>query len=407
MNVYRFIAQKISRKSTKKAGFTHILYLIAITSIAVAISVVLLSFSVLLGFKEAIKSKVFSFSGHIRIVKTSNNQSFEEPPVPTRSQIIAQRSNISYIEHLQYYVQKPSVVKVKDNVQGVLLKGVDKNFRFSDFAANMKAGRWLKFSDKEESKELVISELISKKLNISVGDSLILIFVQKPPRFRKLSVVGIYNSGVAMFDEKVMLTDLRVLQKVNNWGDSLVSGYEIFLKNFDEIAENSKDLEQYIPFDLQQQLITVKHFDTFEWLSLLDNNVVIILIVILLVASFNIISIVLITIMERTQMIGILKALGAKNGQISRIFLWQGMQMLFWGLFWGNLFTICLVLSQYYGRWIPLDAQSYFVSYVPMTWDFSVWIVANLGVASLLVLVMTIPMYFSLRISPVKAIRFV
>jgi lipoprotein-releasing system permease protein len=406
LNIYRFIAQKISQ-SSHQYSFSALVGRIASVSIAITILVVLLSFSVLLGFKDAIKSKVFSFAGHIRIVKTSNNQSFEEPPVAASSKITKEAKNIPYIEHLQTYVQKPGVVKVKENVQGVVLKGVGKDYRFSDFADNMKAGRWLNLKNEEESNEVVISQTIADKLQLKIADSIIVIFVQEPPRFRKLAVVGIYDSGVGMFDEKFLITDIKTLQKVNNWGDSLVSGYEIFLKDFEKINENSKQLEEYLPYDLSQQPITAKHYDTFEWLAILDNNVVIILVVILAVAAFNIISVLLIMMMERTPMIGILKAMGAENRQILKIFLFKGLRIVLKGFLAGNLIAYLLYAVQYYTRLIPLDAHNYFVSYVPVRWDWLICILANIGVLGLIILVMIVPISLVVRISPIKAIRFV
>ncbi|MFN3317051.1 MAG: ABC transporter permease, partial [Raineya sp.] len=330
--------------SQKKAGFSFSLLVsrIAVVSVAITLVVVLLSFSVLFGFKNAIKNKMFSFSGHIRIVKTSNNQSFEEPAVPLKTEIRKNYKKIPYIEHLQVYAQKPGVVKIKDNVQGVVLKGIDEGFRYSDFADNMKEGRWIQFQKDAEAVEAILIQTIANKLQLKIQDSVIVVFVQEPPRFRRLKIVGIYESGVGIFDEKFILTDLKTIQKVNNWGDSLVSGYEIFLKDFDKINEYAWKLEEHLPYQLRPQPVTAKHHDTFDWLELLDNNVVIILIIILAVASFNIISVLLIMMMERTPMVGMLKAMGAEDGQIRKIFLLKGIRIMLKGFFWGNLLAFGL-----------------------------------------------------------------
>lgn len=407
---YRFIAQRIASPQMQKnvgLGFSVLVSKMAVVSVAITIVVILLSFAVLLGFKNAIKSKIFSFTGHIRIVKTSNNQSFEEPAVPIQTEIYQKRKNVPFIEHLQVYAQKPGVIKVKENVQGVVLKGVGEDYRKEDFLENLQEGRWLNFKNGTESKETLISRSIARKLNLKLGDSLIVIFVQEPPRFRKLAVVGIYETGVGIFDEKFLITDLKTIQKVNNWGDSLVSGYEIFLKDFDKLIENSRELENLLPYDLSQQPVTAKHFDTFEWLELLDNNVVIILVIILAVTAFNIISVLLIMMMERTNMIGILKALGAENKQIERIFFLHALHIVVKGFLWGNLLAYLLYLIEHYGKLIPLDTQNYLVSYVPVQWDWLIWILANLGTFLLISLVMWLPIRFVVKIPPVKAIRFV
>lgn len=407
---YRFIAQRIANPTLQKnvgLGFSALVSRMAVVSVAITIVVILLSFAVLLGFKNAIKSKIFSFSGHIRIVKTSNNQSLEEPPVAIQTDFFKQKDKIPFIQHVQLYAQKPGVIKVKENVQGVVLKGVGEDYRKEDFLENLQEGRWLNYNKNGESKETLISRTIARKLNLKLGDSIIVIFVQEPPRFRKLAVVGIYETGVGIFDEKFLITDIKTIQKVNNWGDSLVSGYEIFLKDFDKLVENSRELENFLPYDLSQQPITAKHFDTFEWLELLDNNVVIILVIILAVTAFNIISVLLIMMMERTNMIGILKAIGAENKQIERIFFFQAGYIVLRGFLWGNVVAYLLYLVEYYGKLIPLDTQNYLVSYVPVQWNWLVWILANLGTFLLISLVMWLPIRFVVKVPPVKAIRFV
>lgn len=410
MNVYQFIAKRISKAETQKqAGFSFSLLVsrIAVMSVAITLVVVLLSFAVLFGFKNAIKNKMFSFSGHIRIVKTSNNQSLEEPAVPLETEIRKRYKQIDYIDHLQVYAQKPGVVKIKDNVQGVVLKGVGKDFRFSNFADNMKEGRWIRFKADAEAGEAVISKTIADKLRLRLQDSVIVIFVQEPPRFRKLKIVGMYESGIGIFDEKFIITDLKTIQKVNNWGDSLVSGYEIFLKDFDKINEYAWKLEEHLPYQLRPQPVTAKHHDTFDWLELLDNNVVIILFIILAVASFNIISVLLIMMMERTPMIGVLKAMGAADGQIRNIFLFKAMRIMLRGFVWGNLLAFALYALQHYFRLIPLDTENYYVSFVPVEWNWWVCLLVNVGVFLLIALIIWLPIHFVVRISPVKAIRFV
>lgn len=410
MNIYQFIAKRISEtKTQKKSGFSFSLLVgrIAVVSVAITLVVVLLSFAVLFGFKNAIKNKMFSFSGHIRIVKTSNNQSFEEPAVPIETEIRKNYKKIPYIDHLQVYAQKPGVVKIKDQVQGVVLKGVGEDFRFKDFAENMKEGRWIELKKDAESGEAVISQTIADKLQLKLQDSVIVVFVQEPPRFRKLKIVGIYESGVGVFDEKFIMTDIKTIQRVNNWGDSLVSGYEIFLKDFDKINDYAWKLEEHLPYQLRPQPVTVKHHDTFDWLELLDNNVVIILVIILAVASFNVISVLLIMMMERTPMVGMLKAMGAEDNQIRKIFLLKGIRIMLKGFVWGNLLAFIFYALQYYFRLIPLDTQNYYVSYVPVEWDWWVCLFVNLGVFALIALVMWLPIHFVVRISPVKAIRFV
>lgn len=407
---YYLIAKRITNPKTQKnvgLGFSALVSKMAVISISIAIIVILLSFAILLGFKNTIKNKIFSFTGHIRVVKTSNNQSFEEPPVPIHTELYKKKDKIPFIKHLQLYAQKPGVIKIKDNVQGVVLKGIGEDFLKEDFLENIQEGRWLKLYKNQESKETLISRTIASKLNLKIGDSLTVIFVQEPPRFRKLAIVGIYETGIGIFDEKFLITDIKIIQKVNSWGDSLVSGYEIFLKDFSKIVQNSQEIENFLPYNLSQQPIITKYFDTFEWLELLDNNVVIILIIISAITTFNIISVFLIMMMERTQMIGILKAMGAQTTQIESIFLLQAWYIISKGFLWGNLIAFLLYLIEYYGKLIPLDTHNYLVSYVPVEWNWIIWGLVNISTFLLITLVMWLPIRFVVRIPPVRAIRFV
>ncbi len=409
MNIYRFIAQRTNKplqQTEGKVSFSDTVSKVAITSIAIGLALIMVAFCTLDGFKESVKNRIFSFGGHIRISKISSNQSFEETPLNTQRDFLQQYKQISAIKHLQFYVQKAGVIKAKEEVLGVIFKGIGSDYHQEDFADNMRDGRFLKLPAQGYSSEIVISQNIADKLQIKLQDSLVVFFIQEPPRFRKLKVVGIYETGMDIFDEKMVLADMRLLQRLNQWGDSLVSGYEIRLKRFQQMPEATYAIDGLLDYDLQQESIIRKHLDIFDWLLLLDQNVVIFLGIILTVACFNIVSVLIIMMIERIQMIGILKALGADNRQIRRIFLYKGFYLVLRGFVWGNFAGLAICLLQQFFKVIPLDPKNYYMDHVPIAWDVPSLLLVNLGAFVLIMLAMLIPTSIISRIKPIRAMRF-
>ena len=404
MNLPYFISKRIHRTSSN--SFSSAIYSIAVASIAIGVAIILISYLILGGFQDTIKGKIFSFASHLQITKYTFGNSFQEDPITTNTSIYQNPDSIEFIDHVQEFSHKGGLLKTDTEVQGVVFKGVGPGYDTSRFNSNMVEGRFIEFSDSSYTTEVVLSRKIANKLLLKVGDEVIMYFIQNPPRFRKLTVSGLYDTGLEDFDDRVIIGDIGLVQRLNDWPDTLVGGYEIFVKDIGKIDEAKEKLKSLVPYDMYVEKISDKYLQIFDWLSLLNRNVVIFLSLILFVASFNMISILLILIMERTQMIGVLKAIGATNRQIRSIFIYNGMLMIFKGLVIGNAIGLGFGFLQKRFKFIPLDPENYYMSFVPISWDWPVIIILNLITFITVTLVLLIPTIIIARINPIKAIHF-
>ncbi len=379
---------------------------IAIASIGIGLGIMIVSFIILKGFQDKIQDKMISFGGHLEVTKFNLNQSYEEEPISRYSKLAHNYKKYDFITHVQTYAHKPGLMKANDEVLGILLKGVTTNFDMKRFKPNMKEGDFIHFNDSTDSKDMVISSLIASKLNLKLGDDAIVFFIQNPVRFRKLTVTGIYETGMEDFDEKMVLCDLKLIQKINNWPDSLVGGFEIFVDNFNRIDQYQQKVYDIVDYDQYVEKINDKYVEIFDWLSLLNRNVVIFLSLTLFVACFNMVSILLILIMERTNMIGTLKALGSPNKVIRKIFIYNGMLLILKGLLIGNIIGIGFGLLQEKFKIFRLDAKTYYMAFVPINWDWEIIILLNILTFVVVSMVLIIPTLIISRMNPIKSIRF-
>lgn len=404
MNLYYFFSKRLN--TLKKDSFSYLVSRIAIASIAMGLAVMLISFSILEGFQKKIKDKIFSFSGHIQVTKFDTNNSFEESPLSLNTALYRREGIQQAVDKIQTFSMKPGLLKTEEGVSGIVLKGIGKDFYKEKFAENIVEGNLIQYTDTGYSKDIMVSRRMADKMRLVRGDTALIYFLQNPPRFRKLVVSGIYESGLEEFDELIVLGDIRLNQKLNNWADTLVGGYEIFLKDFSLLPEDSRKILNAMDPEMQMELITDKYVQIFDWLSLLDRNVIIFLVLILLVACFNMVSTLSIMIMERTNMIGILKALGAANGQIRSIFIYNGMSLIMKGLLLGNVIGIGLCWIQYYFKLVPLDPENYYMTTVPVEWNWGVIAGLNALTFILISLVLILPVMIISNIQPVKSIKF-
>jgi lipoprotein-releasing system permease protein len=314
--------------------------------------------------------------------------------------------NISEISHLQTVINKSGILKTRQDILGVIMKGISKDFDFERFRPNIVDGEQIDLRDSVSSKDILISRIIANKLQLKVGDSPIIYFLNSPDRPRKLNVKGIYETGLEEFDKNLIVGDIRLIQRINGWGADSVGSYEIYVKNFEALDATAKIVQDKLQPDMKLEKITNTFGGLFDWLNMMDRNIVIFLTLILFVASFNMISILLVLMLERTPMIGVLKALGGNDWQIRKIFLWSGFQMIFKGLVYGNILGIGICLLQKTYKIIPLDPASYYINTVPITLNWAVILLLNLATAFLVVLVLVIPTFVITRIEPVKAIIF-
>ena len=294
-----------------------------------------------------------------------------------------------------------------EDIEGVLFKGINQNFYFNSFKDKLIEGSWIEFNKNENySNQIIISSKLKRTLDAKVGDNVFLYFANNPPIYRKLELKGVFETGMEEFDNNFIFGDLLLLQKIYNWNDSLVSGVEIFIDNSDKVDIYYSSLENKSSFDEYLEKTDAKYIQIFEWLQLLDKNILIFFSLILFVASFNMVSILLILIMERIRMIGVLKALGLKNNQIKNIFLFNGFKLILLGMFFGNIISISLGFLQEKYKLFQLDKSSYYMEYVPISWDFTSFFQLNSLIFLIIFMAMFLPIIIINKIKILDSIKF-
>ncbi|WP_394992491.1 ABC transporter permease [Emticicia sp.] len=404
MNLPRFIAQRIQK--TKSTSFTSTVTKIGVASIAIGLAVMIVSFSILIGFKRTIKDKLFSLSSHIQVSKITLNQSFEETPMPINTKFYQNYRKNPQIRHVQAVANKAGMLKSSEELAGIVIKGVGKDYDWQNFSENLVEGRKINFQDSTYSSEIIISRKIATQLKIKLSDEVFIYFIQNPPRIRKVKVVGIYDTGLEEFDKSFILGDLNLVQKMNDWDNQTTGHYEIFLNNFDQLNPAAKRIFDDIDQDMQVTKVTEMFPAIFDWLNLMDRNIIVILALILVVASFNMISVLLVMMMERTPMIGLLKALGSDNSKIRKIFIFNGLTIIIKGIIIGNFIGLGLCGIQFFHRVIPLEAESYYMNYVPIDFDWGIILLINLITILLVLAVITIPTFVVSRMKVIEALKF-
>lgn len=404
MNLPRFIAQRIQKTTT--TTFTSTVTKIGISSIAIGLAVMIISFSILIGFKQTIREKLFSLSSHIQVSKITLNQSFEETPITINTKFYQNYRKNLEIRHVQAVANKAGLLKSSEEHTGIVIKGVGRDYDWENFKENLIAGRKINFKDTTYSDEIIISKQIANQLRIKLSDEVRIYFIQNPPRIRKVKVVGIYDTGLEEFDKNFILGDLALVQRMNNWDKETAGHYEVFLKNFEQLDVAAKQVFNEIDQDMQLVKVTEMFPAIFDWLGLMDRNIIIIIALILLVASFNMISVLLVMMMERTPMIGMLKALGTDNMKIRKIFIYNGLTIILKGMIYGNIIGIGFCFLQKTFKIIPLDSESYYMSYVPISFDWFTILVLNVVTILLVLAVITIPTLVVSRMKLIESLKF-
>jgi lipoprotein-releasing system permease protein len=405
LNLSYFISKRISRD--QKEGFASTIHKIAVASIGVGLGAAIVSFLIMLGFQENVKNRIYNFSGHLVITKFSMSNSMEETPLNINVDLYKYYSQLGYVRHMQEYAHKAGLVKTESEVLGVVVKGVGKTFDTATFKSNLIEGRFIHFPDSGYSHEVVLSKIIASKLNTKVGDQVTVHFFQNPPRFRRLKVTGIYETNLSeYFDGKVIMGDIRLISRLNDWADSVAGGLEVFVKDINKIEEAGMAMSEMIDYDMNIEPVSSKYIQVFEWLHLLSRQVNILLIIILIVVCVNMISIILILVMERTQMIGMLKALGASDKLIRTIFVYNGVSLIVKGLLLGNVIGLGLCYLQYQFKIVKLNPEDYYMSFVPISWHWEMVGILNLLTFLVVTIVLLLPTAIISRINPIKAIRF-
>lgn len=413
MNTELFIAKRIFSDKSVKKSISQPIMTIAIVGIALGLAVMILSVAIVTGFKSEISNKIIGFGSHIQIVNYDTNISFETEPINKAQSFYTDINDLMGIKNIQEFAIKAGIIKTKTDIQGVVLKGVGADFDWSFFDQNLVDGKSFRVNDSSKTDDILISKFIANLLKLNVGDKIIAYFIQDPMRMRPFVISGIYETSLAEFDEKFALIDIKHIQRLNNWNENQISGFEVLINDFSKLDKMTEDVRDIVGFHfnpdgskLKVLSIKEKYPQMFEWLELTDMNVWVILILMIAVAGFNMISGLLIIILERTSMIGILKAMGTKNWSIRKIFLYQSGFIISKGLIWGNIIGLLICFLQFQFQIFKLDPTSYYLEAVPI--NLKVWhiLALNVGTLFITVLMLIIPSYIISRLSPEKTIKF-
>jgi lipoprotein-releasing system permease protein len=400
-----FVAARITFQS--KRTFSKLIVRIAIIGIMLGLGVMILSMAVVRGFKQEIRSKIRGFSGDIQVIKFDNNNSFENSEFIPEKEFVSSAKANKYITDIMPFATKPGIIKVNDEIEGIVLKGVDKTYNWSFFSKILESGRVINFSDSTAAKrEIMISSYTASRLKLKVGDNFIMYFVQEPLRKRPFHIVGIFNVGVEEVDKNFVVGDLSLIQRLNDWKSDEIGGYELRVTDFDQLEQANDALNNIIPTKLRSIMVSDAYPTLFEWLKLLDVNTIVMLGLMLVVAVINMISALLIIILERTSMIGIFKAMGASNWTIQKIFLYNALHLIGLGLLLGDVFGLGVSFFQYQTQFFKLDQASYYMKFVPILVKWPDLLLLNLGTLLICLLVLLVPSTLVSKITPVRAIRF-
>jgi len=380
---------------------------IAIMGIMLGLSVIILSVAIVKGFKKEVGDRIQTFSGDIRIAKVDLNASFENTPFTNSDTLVKRLSADPQITKVMPYATKNGIIKANDEIEAIIMKGVDRTYDWSFLKQRLVAGRVIDFTDTTASKyEILISQYTADRLKLKLGDKLVMYFIQQPLRKRPFKIVGIFDLGVEEVDKTFAIGDLALIRRLNDWGKDQIGGYEIRTHEFDNINQVDSAANNILPPDLKAFTITETYAGIFEWLKLLDVNTVVILVLMLAVAVINMISALLIMILERTSMIGMLKAMGATNISIQKIFMINAFYIVGFGLILGNILGLGICILQHQTHLFKLDQASYYMTFVPISISWLDVVLINAGTLFICLLVLIVPSMLVTRISPVKAIRF-
>ena len=416
MNIERFIAKRILSGSGASNQLSRPIVRISVWGIVLGLAVMILAVAIVTGFQNEIKAKLIGFNSHIQLSNYDNNVSAEPKPISRIQPFLAALKSDPDIRHIEVYATKNGIVKTKTDNEGILLKGVSADYDWSFLNSNFVEGEAFLLND-TVSKNIVISKYLSDKLNFKLNDKMIIYFIVD--RFDSLGnkirtetaakdfyISGIYETGLEVVDKTLVLSDIRRIQKMNGWSENEVAGFEISINDYKKIDDIGYEIDALVGQGLVAQTIKQTNPAIFSWLDMMDMNAIIILVLMVVVAGINMMSALLILILARTNMIGILKAMGAGNGSIQKIFLYNAVYLIGKGMIWGNVFGISIALMQKYFGIFKLDPTAYYISQIPINLSILHIILLNAGTLVCCILMLIIPSFIISKITPVKAIRF-
>jgi lipoprotein-releasing system permease protein len=416
LNLEYFIAKRLIAAKNHKSSISAPIIKIAIAAIAIGMIMMIVSVATGIGLQQKIREKVAAFNGHIIITNYDDNQSqVSISPISTRQDFYPKFKNVDGISHIQAVATKAGIIRTETSFEGIIYKGVGKDYQWKNLEEYLVQGKLPDVGHKL-TPDVLISKYLADRLNLKVGDKFNTFFMKENsnqlPNLRVFVVAGIYNSGFQEFDATYIIGDIRHLQRINKWKPDQVGAFEVFIDDFNKIEQKGQQVydntqnKEDASKTLDTQTISEKYYNIFEWLQLFDFNIIVIIVIMIIVATINIVVALLVLILERTQMIGILKAIGANNWSVRKIFLYNAFYLIVRGLLWGNCIGIGLIIIQQQFGIIKLNPDSYYVNVAPAHLDWLYILLLNVGTLIICLAVLLIPSYIITKISPVKAIRF-
>jgi lipoprotein-releasing system permease protein len=410
LNYELFIAKRIIAGKKYKNSISSPIIKIAITAIALGIIIMLIAVATGAGLQHKIRDKMAGFKGHIQIVNyDANNSDVSTTPVKKEQDFYPTFDNIQGIKNVQVFANKAGILRTKTDFEGVVFKGVSTDYDWSFFKEYLIAGKVPNFNQ-PRTKEVLLSQTVMNRLQLKLNDTILATFIKtvhsKLPSNKKYIISGIYSTGFLQFDKSMMIGDIREVQKLNKWTEIEVGGFEVLIDDFDKVDEIGDKVYSSISATLNSKTIVETYYNVFEWIKLFDNNVWFIIAIMILIAGINMITALLVLILERVQMIGILKSLGSSNTSIRKIFLYNASYLILKGLFWGNIIGLSIIGIQHYFKIITLDPETYYVSTMPVYISFTAILLLNIGTLLLCFLMLVIPSYIITKITPSKSIKF-
>lgn len=410
MNLEYFIAKRLATAKNNKSSISAPIIKIAIIAIAIGVIMMIVSVATGVGLQDKIREKVSAFNGHIVISNFDDNQSeVSVEPISINQDFYPEFKTVEGISHVQAVASKAGIIRTEKSFEGIIFKGVGKEYKWDNLQEYIVEGRIPNLKD-NLNPEVIISQYLANRLELKVGDKFNTFFMKEEgngmPNMRVFELVGVYNSGFQEFDAVYVIGDIRHVQRINKWKEGQVGAFEVFIDDFSKLRQKGNEVYDATFSTLNSQTIEEKYINIFEWLILFDFNILVIIIIMVVVSTINMVVALLVLILERTQMVGMLKALGATNWSIRKIFLYNAAYIIGKGLLWGNIISIGLLLIQKYFGVITLPSENYYVSVAPVTIDLFSILLINAGTIIICVTLLLIPSYIITRISPVKALRF-
>lgn len=421
MSVEKFIADRISNSNQSKGNISKPIVKIGVIGIAIGMAVMLLSLSIVLGFKNEIIGKITGLTTHIAISSINVNSSNEPEPIVISEDTLKILRDFKFVKHIQGTAFKNGIVKTETENEGIILKGVGNDYDFSFLEKHLREGRLPLFEEDVASNEVLISEALATKLNLKLNGKMLVYFISQravydddmrrnvikyEQRSRNFSICGIFKTDFADFDKTLGIVDIRQIQKLNYWEKNQVANYEITLKDFSKLEANDEKVWDLLGYNYQVSNVKELYYNIFMWLDKLDINGVIIIVLMILVATINMITALLILILERTNMVGLLKALGMTNINVRKIFLYISFKLITKGLLWGNIAGIGLCLLQYYFHIVKLDSETYYIDAVAVQINWLYFLLLNVGTFLVCALMLIFPTLIITRLTPIKTLKF-